>query len=102
MKTYNVSKRTSKQAKNEINRIIETNNKYKSCYFWQPSINAAGRRANESKFITNNPEICFLSGEDEIICKMVYNETCKNVYYKMEITVNGEKKNITTLKNLLK
>ncbi len=102
MKTYNVTKRVSAQARAEIVRIIETHNRYKGAYFFTPSCNASGRRRNEERFYENNPDVSFLHGSTLISVSMSYEESCSNVYYSLIVLVNGVKKNISAIKNLLK
>lgn len=101
MKTYNITNRLSAQAKAELNRIIETHEKYKGAYFWSPNCSADGRRRNERKFAENNPDTAFVKGNDKIEVKMYYEESCKNVYYNLDVMVNGIKKNISYIKKLL-
>ncbi len=102
MKTYKITNRMSQQAKNEIKRIIDTHEKYKKSYFWKPASSADNRRRNERKFIENNPPLCFIKGEKRIEVSMNYSESCKNVYYRLTVLINGEVSNITAVKNLLK
>ena len=101
MKTYNITSRISAQAKSELNRIIDTHNKYKNSYFFSPSCSADGRRTNEKKFAAGNPDVAFIKGDDKIVVKMEYQESCKNVYYKLYVIVNDEFKNISYIKKLL-
>ncbi len=101
MKTYSIKKSISPRARAEINRIIETHEKYNRCFFFHPSTTAGGRRFNERKFKENNPQVGFESKEGFIEVCMHYEESCKNVYYKLHITLNGVKKNILFLKKLL-
>lgn len=107
MKTYNIKTRKSKQAKMEINRIIKTHEEYKNSYFRHPSRSADGRRRNERKFKSKNPEVCFILPEDEkLIVKMMYSESCNNVYYSLSVTQEHKgivkSKDIRAVKNLLK
>lgn len=102
MKTYNITNRVSKQAKSRIQGIIDTHNRYKKSFFFHPCSSANGRRSNEAKFAAANPSVKFLKGEDTIEVSMSYSESCNNVYYSINIRVNGVSKNITALKKLLK
>lgn len=101
MKTYNITSRISAQAKSELNRIVETHEKYRNSYFFNPACSADGRRRNEQKFAEKNPDVAFIKGDDKIIVKMDYQESCKNVYYKLYIIVNEEYKNISYIKKIL-
>lgn len=102
MKTYNVKNRLSSQAKQEINRIIETHDKYSKSYFFNPAKSAEQRRSNERKFHKNNPCVAFETKQGLLEVVMTYDESCNNVYYKLNIYLNGELKNISAIKKLLK
>jgi len=101
MKTYNITKRISKQARQQLERIVRTHEKYQSCYFWKPAQLANQRRSNEDKFTANNPDVLFIMGDNQIVVSQKMNETCKNVYYRLDVYVNGVKKGITTIKKIL-
>lgn len=92
MKTFNVAKRVSKQARQMCEQIIETHNKYSRSYFWHPSATASGRRYAERKFKAENPDVSFVKYGDEIRVSFEYNETCQNVYYRLYVSIfkNGE------------
>lgn len=102
MKTYDLTKRLSAQAKAELNRIIETHEKHKNSYFFAPSTSASGRRAKEKAFYKNNPNVTFLTNKGGVGVEMTYNETCSTVYYSCNIYQGGVKKTITVIKSLLK
>ena len=106
MKTYNITNRISAQARKELNRIVETHEKFSKSYFFKPSCNAAGRRRSERKFAERNPNVSFIKGNSAISISMEYRETCGNVYYKLFVSIekDGEKewKNISLIKKLLK
>lgn len=102
MKTYNVTNRVSAQARAEIERIIETHNRYKGAYFFTPACNASRRRYNEERFFENNPDVSFLRGNTLISVSMRYEESFRNVYYTLYVIVDGKRKNISAIKNLLK
>lgn len=106
MKVYNITNRISTQARQELTNIIDTHEKYKNSYFFHPSPNAAGRRYNENRFKEAHPKVSFLKGESTVTVIMMYEESCKNVYYKMTVVIkNGREEslgNIATIKGLLK
>lgn len=101
MKTFNVTNRLSAQARKEIERIIETNQKYSNSYFWRPDSSASGRRSKEKKFREFNPDVTFVKSGKTIKVHMTYQESCKNCYYQCLITVNDEIKDIRAVKALL-
>jgi hypothetical protein len=101
MKTYNVQNKLSKAAKQELERIIDTHENYKSAYFFKPSSNAAGRRSNEKKFGENNPNVTFMTSKGPVEVSMSYRETCGNVYYKLNVKLNDDYKDIRVVKKIL-
>lgn len=101
MKTYNIKNRLSKQAKSELERIIETHETYKKAYFFRPSQKAAGRRNKERKFEEENPDVCFLTNKGTVTVRMSYRETTGNVYYKLHVWLDDQPKNISLIKKIL-
>lgn len=103
MKTYNITSRISAQARREIERIVNTHEKYRNAYFFHPDTSASGRRRNERKFEVNNPDVSFQRGEEIITVFMKYRESCNNVYYTLYVDSSTKgKKNINYVKSLLK
>jgi hypothetical protein len=101
MKTYNVQNKLSKKARQELERIIETHENYKGSYFFKPAGNADGRRRNEKKFETNNPNVAFLTSQGLVTVSMGYGESYKNVYYKLYVRLNDQCKTISLIKKIL-
>lgn len=105
-KKYNITQRISKQARKEINRIIETHDKYKNSYFFHSASTAYCRRKNEERFANENPDVLLIRGDEKIHISMEYSETCKNVYYKLSVIASkngkGEVKNIRYIKDIIK
>jgi HD-GYP domain-containing protein (c-di-GMP phosphodiesterase class II) len=101
MKTYNVQKKLSKEARQQLERIIETHEKYRNSYFFNPSGNANGRRRNEANFKKNNPDVIFYTSKGPVKVSMNYRESCQNVYYKLYVKLNDEYKNISLIKKIL-
>jgi len=102
MKTFNITTRTSKQAKVEINRILATHERYRRSFFFTPATDAGTRRRNEKTFSNKNKDVSFITKKGVIHVTMQYRESCRNVYYSIYIMFDGVSKNITTIKNLLK
>ena len=102
MKTYYCGIRMSVQARRAVENAISTNGKYAKAYFWTPGCNAAMRRENEKRFFEENQDFSLKKGGDTIKVMFDYSESCKNVHYSLNITVNDEKKDIRALKNLLR
>lgn len=102
-KQYNITHRISAQARKEIERIINTHEQYRNSYFWNPACSASSRRYNERRFAKENPDVVFLRGEEIITVSMSYDESCKNVYYRLSVYSNVKgHKNIAYIKNILK
>ena len=91
MKVYNITNRLSAQARRELVNIIDTHEKYRNAYFFSPSTNATGRRRSENRFRESHPDVSFLKGENLITVKMKYEESCRNIYYRLVVTINNGK-----------
>lgn len=106
MKTYNITTRVSSQARREIMNIINTHEKYRHSFLFSPAANAAGRRRKETYFALAHPDVSFKKADSLISVTMSYKESCKNVYYKLIVSIkNGDEErfgNISTIKKLLK
>ena len=87
--------------KNQLESIIDLHEKMRGSYFYNPPMSASSRRSYEkynsltSEFTFNNQKITV---EQNTSC------SCKNVYYKMYITIDGQrtKKDIRFIKKILK
>jgi len=102
MKTYDVRKRVSAQARREIQRVIETHEKFRRSYFWSPGGSAHNRRDNERRFERNNPPVAFQTMQGLLTVELSYDESCKHCYYSASIELDGRTKNISVVKKLLR
>lgn len=102
MKTYTRKAKTSKELKVAIENVLRLHEKYRSSYFWSASrYNAGQRRREESIFAKNNPDFDIVTANGTIEVRPELSISCKNVYYKLNIWLNGEKKNVSILKKFL-
>lgn len=101
MKTYNVTNRVSRPARQALERIVQTHERFEYAYFLKPATSARQRRYNERIFADSNPELAFITKDGLMTVKATLSETCYNVYYKLTITVDDKVKNIKAVKNLL-
>ena len=105
MKTFNVTKRVSKQARQMCEEIINTHEKYSKAYFWSSNTNASGRRYAEEKFKEEHPDVCFVKDGAEIRVSFYYKQSCRNVYYNLDVSVynkNGEQIKHGTIRDIKK
>lgn len=112
MKIYSISNRISKQAREELKRIVSTHERYSKSYFFNPASSAGSRRSNERKFKLKNPDVAFVKNGSLIKVSVSYIESCNNVYYQLTVTVDAfykeesasdpVVKDIRVIKNLLK
>ena len=104
MKTYMAVNMVSHELKKLILKTLETHEKYKSSYFWRPAKCANTRRYNEKNFPIN--EYAILTKQGLLRVSPHYRESCNNVYYSLNIQLEGpsgdEKKSIRILKQLIK
>jgi hypothetical protein len=96
-KLKSLDNKTGKKILARIQDIIDTNERYKNCYFWTSNKNASGRRAEEFERYLK-----FFTKDDEYTIHQSLDISCRNYYYRLSIMKNGRKSNITILKNILK
>jgi len=85
---------------NEVGKIVDDHEYLKRSYFHTPQSTAAGRRKNENLY---GLELNFETKEgDKYEIRRSYKESCKNIYYSLEIRLNGLTKDIRALKALIK
>mgnify|MGYP000887714678 CR=1 FL=1 len=101
MRTYTRNTRTSKDLRTAIENCLDFHGKYRNSYFWSSRGNAAQRRRDEERFETQNPSFDIVTPAGTIRVRPSLDISCKNVYYSLEITLDGEKKNIGVLKGLI-
>lgn len=88
-------------SKNALQSIIDLHEKMKGAYFYTPPASAAGRRAYETK---NSMATEFDVDGQKVEVVQSASCSCKNVYYKMTICIDGNatSKDIRFIKKLLK
>lgn len=99
MTVYDATQNVSSELRADIENTLKTHERYKKSYFFRPGSGAAQRRANEARFPGRDYSIKTPQGVIDV--SMSYEETCKNVYYSLSVTLDGVKKDIRTLKKLL-
>ena len=95
IRTY---KRMSKKLRSEITEAIDLHISMKNAYFWSPPSNAAGRRRMEDQ---RSITLEFIYKGYHYSVNLDTRCTCRNVRYSSTISVNGNKKTIRSLKNLV-
>ena len=95
LKTLN--NKTGEKIKSRLSNILATHEKYKKCYFWTPNTHAAGRRSQEF-----DNSFSFMIADKLYEINQSLNISCKNFYYRLDIRLDGTKKNITCIKTLIK
>jgi len=100
MKTFTAVNRTSHKLRKLIQKTLETHEKYKSSYFWNPAANASSRRQNERNFPIN--EYAIETKDGILNVRPHYKESCNHVYYQLSIQLGDKKKSIRSLKQLIK
>jgi hypothetical protein len=101
MKVYNAERRASCQLRSTINNTLDTHERYSGCYFWINTGNAASRRREEKNFAESNPPYEVKVKQGTISVTHSLDISCKNFYYSLEILLDGEKKDVRTLKKLI-
>lgn len=101
MKTATTS--TTLTISNETRKNIETylvySEKFKNAYFWTPPQNASGRRSLENAY---SLDFSFEYDGKKYRCSFSIDCSCKNIYVRKNIQVDGCVKDIRSLKKILK
>ena len=82
-----------------LKEILAVHDKFKNVYYWHPAGSASQRRALEKRY-----DMTFsfrYKDSDYSIERNIYC-SCSHTKYRLEISIDGEKKNITAIKKLLK
>jgi hypothetical protein len=91
---------TSSQ-REELKSRIELHESLKSAFFWTPPQLATARRTFEASH-SKAPLVLGLGGALVISTESNTSCSCKNVYYRLSVTVNGKRSDVRTLRGLLK
>lgn len=89
--------KTGEQIINKIRTMINNHERYKKSYFWTNTGNARSRRAQEFE-----TDLIFILDGKKYEWNQSLSISCINFYWTSVIYVDGCKKNITTMRNLLK
>lgn len=80
-----------------IQDIISTHDKFRNSYFWSPPRNSSSRRSMEFEH-----EYEFKYKEKTYNVLQTLSCSCKNVYYKLAVFVDGTQKDVRVLKTIVK
>lgn len=80
-----------------VTSAIKRHEKYRNCYFWKPPSTASQRRQAEF-----DEGFEFLLNGVKWEIDQSLQVSCNNYYYTMHIYIDGQKKNIRSLKKLVK
>ena len=80
-----------------IETIIARHERFSSSYFWAPPGNASGRRQMEAQ--NSASLVVDLAGDHYEISQSV-SCSCRNVYYRLSVSRNGQKKDVRALRAL--
>ena len=83
----------------DIKTMVETHETMKGCYFWRPPSSARQRRQME---LERSKRLEFVFEDRHYLFEQETSCSCKNVYYSLSVHVDGKKKNIRTLDNLVR
>ena len=97
-----ITKQLTAEQIEEIKSAIETCEKYKNSFMWNPSMRAQARRCKEQNFYDKNPDIEIETEDGLLEVIFEYRETCSNIYFSKVIKLNGEKKTLATLRKYVK
>lgn len=84
----------------KIETLVDTAEKFKSAYFWNPPCSASSRRSYEKKF--SIPEFSWEENGHTYTAEYNVSCSCKNVYASGTYYKDGKKTTLTAIKNSLK
>lgn len=87
------------EIKEFCNDAIELNETMQGCYFWNPPSKSSARRKYEEEHSLKGE---FEYKEHKYYVNLITECSCKNVYFKQYIEVDGESKDIRLIKKILK
>jgi hypothetical protein len=82
-----------------IKEIIEIAEKCKGAYFWKPEKSASSRRYAEKKYSKYTE---WTEGGHQWTAETIMEQSCNNVYFRTVYTKDGNKTNLTAVKNSCK
>jgi len=94
LKTLN--NKTGKKIISTLSTMCFDHEKYKNCYFWKNTGNAANRRSQEFE-----QTIVFTLNDVEYEWVQYLTISCRNFYWTSKIYKNGVKTNIKTIRKLI-
>ena len=100
-KVYKATSRVSKSLREAIKNTLDYHEKFRGCYFWTNTGNAAYRRHLEEKFAGNNPHYSIETGKGMVHVEPTLSINCNNFYYSLNVSLDGEKKTIRLLKGII-
>ena len=101
VKSYNATNRTSPQLRGAIQNTLKSNEYHKKAFFWQPAKSETERLLREFQFRLENPPYRIQMGKDNIEVIQWYTESPSQVFYRLNVNVNGTRKDVRVLKNIL-
>lgn len=81
----------------KVEQIIEISDKFQHAIFWRPAPTASQRRANERKYSMD--EFSWRENGDVFTASYDYRESCHHVYATSYFYRNGNRTNLTAVKN---
>lgn len=85
------------ETKAEIRETLNLHDRYDGCYFWTPRGNAASRRREE---FSRSFEFTSPKG-DKIEVSQSLSISCRNFYYSLTVTRNGNRSNVKLLRGMV-
>jgi len=87
-----------KPTRTKVRKIVNLHEKMKNAFFWSPPAGAASRRSYEK---SHSNSVSFVHDKKKYVVRQSTECSVKNIYYSLNITVNGVKKDIRALKSII-
>jgi len=85
------------QIKSQIEEILARHDRFRNSYFWTSPGSASMRRRMEAD---NSVNLEFTHNGRVYQIHQTVSCSCKNVYYRLEVAVDGQKKNVRAIKSI--
>ena len=82
-----------------IDEIIKQHEKFRNSYFWSPPSSSSARRSYEKRY--SRDDVVFDHDGKHYEISQTVSCSCRDIYYRFSVHVDGIKKTIRALKKLV-
>ena len=94
----NETVRFDEKTRRNVQSELDLRDRFKNSYFWRSNSVASGRRKSEQN---NSSYIEFDHDGHHFFIENDHQESCRNIYHKFNVYIDGEKKTASALKKYM-